>query len=112
MGGDLWARVEAELGRAETARRAGQEGKARVCARRAAGWSLQLYYRHRTGHPAPENALDLLRWLHNDVETPEPLRLAAGRLTARVTEDFRLPHREDALSDARRIIEAFSSGTP
>jgi HEPN domain-containing protein len=112
MDDELRGRVEAELSRAERARRAGQEGRARVCARRAAGWSLQGYYRRRTGRPAPANALDLLRWLQRDVEAPQHLRLAAGRLTARVTQDFRLPHQQDPLDDARRIVDAYGAGAP
>jgi HEPN domain-containing protein len=110
MDDGLRKRVEAELVRAERARQAGQEGRARVCARRAAGWSLQGYFRRRTGRAAPENALDLLRWLQSDVEAPSHLRRAAERLTARLTQDHRLPHQEDPLDDARRIVNAYREG--
>ncbi|HET7012193.1 MAG TPA: hypothetical protein VFI11_15565 [Anaerolineales bacterium] len=103
---ELREKVMAELERAGRARRRGNEGQARVCARRAAGWSLQAYYRLRTGQPSPESALSLLRWYRSDPTAPEPLRRAAERLTARVTEAFRLPHAEDPLRDACHIVEA------
>ena len=106
---ETWRRrVEAELHRAERAREDGQEAKARVCARRAAGWSLQPYYHERTGFVPPANALELLRWFQTDEAAPLHLRHAAQRLTIRVTVGFRLPHVEDPLEDARRIVEAYT----
>jgi len=101
------AKIDGELRRAERARADGREGLARVCARRAAGWALRTYYIDRTGLVAPANALDLLRWFRSDPAAPKELRSAAERLTVRVTEEFRLPHSEDPLSDARRIVSAY-----
>jgi hypothetical protein len=101
------AKIEGELARAEQARADGREGRARVCARRAAGWALRPYYVDRTGLAAPANALDLLRWFRSDAAAPTELRSAAERLTVRVTEDFRLPHNQDPISDARRIVSAY-----
>jgi hypothetical protein len=101
-------KVHAEIARAQTARRQGREGLARVSARRAAGWSLVGYYRQRTGQAAPENALDLLGWFQDEASASSGLRDAARRLTTRVTEEFRLPHDEDPLEDARRLIEVFA----
>ncbi len=100
-------RIDAELARADRARAEGREGLARVCARRAAGWALRAYYLHRTGRAAPTSALDLLRWFYGDAAAPAELRLAAARLTVRVTKDSRLPHAEDPLLDARRIVETY-----
>ena len=104
-------RIEAELAKAARARDDGREGLARVCARRAAGWALRDYYVERMGRPAPASALDLLRWLHADPSALPDLRRAAERLTVRVTEEHRLPHPEDPLSDARRIIEIYAAST-
>ncbi len=78
-----------------------------MCARRAAGWALRPYYVERMGQPPPASALDLLRWFHADPSASPDLRRAAERLTVRVTEDHSLPHAEDPLTDARRIVEAF-----
>jgi hypothetical protein len=105
-------RIEAELAKAARARDDGREGLARVCARRAAGWALGPYYVKRMGRPAPASALDLLRWFHADPSASPELRRAAERLTVRVTEEHRLPHAEDPLTDARRIIEVYAASTP
>jgi HEPN domain-containing protein len=102
-------RIEAELAKAARARDEGREGLARVCARRAAGWALRAYYVERMGQPAPASAFDLLRWFHADPSASLELRHAAERLTVRVTEEHRLPHPEDPLSDARRIIEVYAA---
>jgi hypothetical protein len=105
---DLLRRIRAELDKASSARRRGREGLARVCARRAAGWSLADYYRERTGRAAPTSAMDLLRWFQSDADAPSDLKGAAQRLTIRVTRDHQLPHDEDPLDDARRLMNAYA----
>ena len=97
---DFKARIEAELAYARAARNKGKEGRARVCARRAAGWAVAAHYpnsRHR-------GAYSLLRWLENNSKVSEELRSAAGRLTEQVTEDHELPHSADPLKDAEMIV--------
>lgn len=95
---DARVRVQAELSYARAARAQGKEGRARVCARRAAGWAIAARY--------PElpqrSALSLLRWLQD--HGPAELQGAAGRLLAGVDEQHRLPHSEDPLEDAQRIV--------
>jgi len=39
-------------------------------------------------------------------DVPEDLRLAAARLTTRVTPTHELPHAEDPLEDAQAIVQA------
>ncbi len=106
MVGSLRERVEIELTRAREARGAGKEGRARVCARRAAGWAAAPLFEARTGHQAPPSALELLRWLAKQRDLPEEIRAAARRLTQRVTPSYRLPHPEDPLQDARMLVTA------
>ncbi len=97
---DPRARIEAELAYARAAIEHGKEGRARVCARRAAGWAVAQHYVE-----SPEvGAYSLLRWLERQPDTPEELRFAAGRLTERVNEDHELPHSEDPLKDAEIIV--------
>ncbi|MEW6568962.1 MAG: hypothetical protein AB1449_12515 [Chloroflexota bacterium] len=98
-----------ELEAARAARARGQEGRARVCARRAAGWAVADYLQRLSGQPPHASAYDLLRRLQARDEAPEGLRRAAARLTARVTADFRLPHAQDPLEDARVIVEGLLS---
>jgi hypothetical protein len=101
------ARAKRELARAHRARRDGKEGRARVCARRAAGWAASRYFEHKTGSEAPRSALSILNWLRNDESTADEFRAIAMRLTAHVTPSHELPFDEDPLEDAQRIIEAF-----
>jgi len=97
---DSRARIEAELAYARAARRHGKEGRARVSARRAAGWAIAAQF--------PENrqrdAYSHLRWLEGNAEVSRELRSAAGRLTEQVKEDHELPHPEDPLEDAGMIV--------
>ena len=99
-------RVDQELEQAARFRAEGRLGRARVCARRAAGWAIGPIYRRSTGATPPVNALTLLRWYCDFAEAAEPLRRAAGRLTTHVTRDHALPHAEDPVDDARKLIDA------
>ena len=85
---------------AEASRRRGNEGRARVCARRAAGAALA---RHWSAGPQA-NAFQLLQRAAADAGFPPALRQAAQRLTVRVTEAHTLPHDEDPLDDARALL--------
>ena len=93
-------RIKAELAYARAARKQGKEGRARVCARRAAGWAIAAHY----SSGRSRGALSQLHWLESNVKVSEALRLAAGRLTEQVTEDHDLPHSEDPLQDAEFIV--------
>jgi HEPN domain-containing protein len=104
--GDL--RVEDELNRARKARASGNEGQARVCARRAAGIAVRAWYRRRSEAEGPGDALKQLQRLQGDAAVPEAVREAARRLTARVDFDHRLPFEEDPIQDAQRIVEFVS----
>lgn len=96
--------IQRELELAERARREGREGRARVCARRAAGWSIGPFYQRSTGSPPSRSAIQLLRWYHENPEAPAELRAAAERLTTPVGEDHRHPYPEDPLQDARTLV--------
>jgi hypothetical protein len=95
------AKIENELARGESARRDGFEGRARVCARRAAGAAVREYLSLR-GLPLPgESAYDLLAGLRSLPGMSEEVRAAAEHLMARVDEGFALPAEIDLLADAR-----------
>jgi hypothetical protein len=101
------ARAKRELARAHRARRDGNEGRARVCARRAAGWAASSYYERKTGMEAPRSALSILTWLRDDESTADEIRAIAMRLTAHVTPSHELPFDEDPLEDAQRMIDEY-----
>jgi len=94
--------VAAELARAQWARQAGNHGRARVCARRAAGWALGGWPTSQAELPdgKPGNAYEALRSAAEDEAPPAPVRVAAQRLTARVDEAFSLPFDQDPIEDA------------
>jgi hypothetical protein len=99
------APIEKELATGREASAAGNGGRARVCARRAAGLAISWYL---TRHPDPEYGRDALRQLtrlKEDAIFPQPARDAARRLTTRITAGFTYPFSEDPLSDARIIID-------
>jgi hypothetical protein len=98
--------IEAEMDHAQIAREEGLEGRARVCARRAAGFAINAFGRERMGSKAKTNAYDLLQWFR-DLSIVDPsLREAAARLTVKVNHSFNLPHSQDPLDDAQMIIDA------
>jgi hypothetical protein len=99
-------RVDQEIEQAARFRAEGRLGRARVCARRAAGWAIGPTYRRSTGDAPPGSALTLLRWYRDFTGAPETLRRAAGRLTTHVTRDHALPHAQDPIDDAQMLIEA------
>jgi len=97
--------IETELAQAHKAREAGNEGQARVCARRAAGIAIREWYRRRFGTGWHGDALKQLQRLQEDVLVPERVREAARRLTTRVDFDHTLPFEDDPIEDARGIVE-------
>lgn len=101
-------RIERELQHALAAQAQGNDGEARVCARRAAGWAIRAYYQRRDD-PVGRlqwggDAMTQLKRLQNDAAVPESVRAAAARLTTKVDFDHKLPFEEDAVEDARGII--------
>jgi hypothetical protein len=104
--GDLidWrGEVERELGQAAQARARGNEGRARVCARRAAGILAREYFSRRAGAPRTSSAVDLLHRLELDANLPATAHELVQHLTQRVDADFRLPADFDLVGDVRRL---------
>ncbi len=95
--------IDKELDSAREALRVGNEGRARVCARRAAGNALAWL---RTRYPKPGQGNDALRRLQDlrdDPDAPPEISAAAARLTAPISKQFTYPT-SDPLSDALSII--------
>jgi hypothetical protein len=103
---DEWqTKLQAEFDRAEQARAKGNEGQARVCARRAAGIAIREYLT-RQGTPPPSlSAVDLLNLLKDDPLLSSDLKLIVDHLTLRVTEEFKLPVDADLVAEARKLCD-------
>ena len=98
-------KIEEELHQASHWRTEGNEGRARVCARRAAGWAVGNYRRRSSHTDVDDDAYKQLIWLRDQTDLDQQLREAADRLCTKVREDFELPHNEDPLEDAHLIID-------
>jgi HEPN domain-containing protein len=88
---------------AERARSNGNEGRARVCARRAAGIAAREYLTRKGERPRSTSAYDVLNLLKDDPHLPPDLKLIADHLTLRVTEEFKLPVEADLIAEAREL---------
>jgi hypothetical protein len=106
MGGKTWLRnYTAELDRAEEARRSGNEGMARVCARRAVGWLLGEYFSRREIHFQNPSAYERLKFLIELDGVPDDIKQVAGHFTIRITPDHALPIDADLIQEARWLRE-------
>jgi hypothetical protein len=96
--------ITAELEQAERARQAGNEGQARVCARRAAGMAARVFLSRNGIHPQGKSAYTALQILAESPLLAPELNMAALHLTTRLTEAFTLPMEADLIADARQLI--------
>ena len=103
------ALIEQELAAAEAAQQDSNDGKARVCARRAVArateaWLAQLSIPRWRG-----DAMAYLRQIQQDESFPLLIRQAAERLSTPVTRQHAVPFTTDPVADARLIITYLSS---
>lgn len=109
---DARAEIDSELQKAELARARGNEGQARVCARRAAGIAIREYLTQKGIRPPSVSAIDLLELLRDDPLLSPDLKLIADHLTLRVTEEFKLPVDVDLVAEARTLCDALLNQRP
>ncbi len=96
---------EEELQRAETARIAGNEGMARVCARRAAGIVIGEYLR-RQGIDFPDpSAYQRLKLLANLSQVSPRAQELARHFLVRITPERLLPIEANLIAEARLLAE-------
>ena len=103
---DDWkVEMQIEFDRAVQARARGNEGQARVCARRAAGIAIREHLTRQGIRPPSSSAYDLLNLIKDDPHLSPDLKQIAEHLTLRVTEEFKLPVDADLVSEARTFCE-------
>jgi hypothetical protein len=100
------ALIEEELAAAEEALKIGNEGKARVCARRAVALADDVWLGKQSGQPFRGDAMAHLRRIQQDLSLPPTVREAAERLSTTVTRKDSAPFTTDPIGDAR-IITAY-----
>lgn len=108
---DARPQVEAELQHAQSARSAGDEGRARVCARRAAGAAARSYL-SCLGLPAGPSVMDNLHLLSSRADLPARIQTGIQRLLLRVDADYRLPDEIDLIQEARLVCAHLLENTP
>jgi len=96
--------IKSELEIAERARQAGNEGRARVCARRAAGMAARGFLARQGIRLHDRSAYSALQSLAEFPGLAPDLRSCALHLVTRVTEEFTLPVDADLIADARQLI--------
>ena len=94
---------EQEISHAEQARAGGNEGMARVCARRAAGAVVEEYLNRQGIERQSNSAYDHLRLLAALPGLEAEALEAAGHLLMRLTPEHTLPVEADLLAEARRL---------
>jgi len=102
---ELQEKISSEFARAEQARANGNEGQARVCARRAAGIAIRDHLERKGIKPRSPSAYDLLNLIKDDPLLSPDLRLIVDHLTLRVTEEFKLPVDADLIAEARKLCD-------
>jgi len=102
---DLQNKLRVEFDQAEKARANGNEGQARVCARRAAGIAVREYLTRNGTPPRTTSAYDLLNFIKDDPLLSPDLKLIVQHLTLRVTEEFKLPVDVDLIAEAQSLCK-------
>jgi hypothetical protein len=99
--------IHKEFGRAREALAAGNDGRARVCARRAAGVAITFWLQRHGTREWGLDAMNQLRSVSDETSMPESVRDAAARLTTKVTEQFTSPFSTDPVADGTILVEYF-----
>jgi len=92
---------ESELQHAESARASGNEGKARVCARRAAGAVVAEYLRRQGIKLERASTYTHLKYLIDLQDISPDLRKTAEHFLLQVTPERSLPIHADLIGEAR-----------
>ena len=105
------ALIEQELAAAEAAWKDANEGKARVCARRAVALATGAWLTRHSELTWRGDAMEHLRRIQQEASFPLPIRQAAERLTTTVSRREVDPFTTDPVADARVIVEYLTANT-
>ena len=97
--------IEHEFATAREAVRIGNDGQARVCARRAVGQAITWFLLKFPHNGWGTDAMGQIKKLQEDNSFPQEVRSASERLTTKITQQFTSPFSTDPLDDAAIIIE-------
>lgn len=94
-----------EISDAEEARMLGNEGKARVCARRAAGEVIREYCRRNQIQMSNQGAFSLLGKISSLPQIDDDAREVLSHFLVRITKDKTLPIDADLIADAKWLAD-------
>jgi len=97
--------INEELQSAEEARLAGNEGRARVCARRAAGLAVREYFRLERINLPTRSVIILLEKFSTHTGIKPDLQQAARFLTTHITAELKMPMSVDLIAEARKLCD-------
>ena len=100
---------EKEILQAESARAAGNEGMARVCARRAAGVVAGEYLRRHGLSTANPSAYARLKFLSQIPQTPPTIQEIVDHFIMKIDFNHSLPVRADLIDEARWLANELLS---
>lgn len=103
------ALIEQELAAAEAAQQDRNDGKVRVCARRAVALATTAWLARLPPPRWRGDAMAHLLHIQQDESFPLPIRQAAERLSTPVTRQHQAPFTTDPIADARLIIAHLGS---
>jgi hypothetical protein len=96
--------IEKELAMAEAALREANEGKARVCARRAVALAVEASLERFPRPGLRGDAMHQLRQIQQEESFPLPVRQAAERLGTKTMQRATTPFTSNPIADAKLII--------
>jgi hypothetical protein len=106
---EFTTKIKYELIAAENARATGNEARARVCSRRAAGLAIQAYYATMDPVSIETSAIDNIKRFQSDPKSNPELVNITNLLLTRVEKDYSFPSHEDVLVKTRQLIQAIDS---
>ena len=101
----IQSEIETELQLAIQYNALNQEGKSRVCARRAAGSAILLWFKQKSIDQDGLTIYNALSHFKEMEEIPENVKEAASLLIQKVDENYRLPENIHLIEQAKTIIE-------
>ena len=107
---DWKQQFEAEVAQGFSARENGNEGRARVCARRAVAVLLVNYFNQRGTPPGKVDAYTVIQMAASDDGLPAVVREKLAHFLVRVEPGGRFPIDADLLSEAQWLAREISPG--
>lgn len=109
---NIQIQIQEELLLAKQSRLEGNEGRARVCARRAAGAAVKLFLGKKDLVSNSDNALQSLEIFQTEIELPDRISTAVSWLVQRVDENHNLPNEIDLIHEANLVLKFLENIDP